>query len=321
MSIVSLIKGRRGASGFGYASTAEEVTAGLDLSGKTVLITGVNSGLGEESARVLALRGARVLGLARTDEKAQAACASLPGALPFACELSEPESVQACVAAVKQWGEPIDVLLCNAGIMALPKRELVYGQEKQFFTNHIGHFMLVTGLLEQLSASARVVILSSAAHTWAPPGGIQLDDLSMQRNYTPNAAYGQSKLANLLFARALAKRFAGSARTANAVHPGVIFTNLARHMGGVVGALGPMVAALTMKNVHQGAATQCYVATHPSLASTSGEYFADCNLSKSSRPSRDAELGEALWVASEQIVAEVTGGEASDGDVAAQRSE
>jgi WW domain-containing oxidoreductase len=314
MSIVSLIKGRRGASGFGYASTAEEVTAGLDLRGKTVLITGVNSGLGEESARVLALRGARVLGLARTEDKARAACSALGDqAVPFACELSDPASIQSCVAALKHWAQPIDVLLCNAGVMALPKRELVHGQEKQFFTNHIGHFMLVTGLLEQLTEAGRVVMLSSVAHTRAPSAGIQLDDLSMRHNYTPNAAYGQSKLANLLFARALAKRFAGTARTANAVHPGVIFTNLARHMGSVVGALGPMVVGLTMKNVYQGAATQCFVATHPSLATTSGEYFADCNVARSSRHGRDVELAEALWIASEQIVAEVTGGEPAGG--------
>lgn len=310
MSIVSLIKGRRGASGFGYASTAEEVTAGLDLSGKTVLITGVNSGLGEESARVLALRGARILGLARTTAKADEACAALSGsggsALPFACELSDVSSVQSCVAALKQSAGPIDVLLCNAGVMALPKRELVHGQERQFFTNHIGHFMLVTGLLNQLSDTARVVMLSSRAHTGAPAAGIQLDDLSMQHNYTPYAAYGQSKLANLLFARALAKRFTGTARTANAVHPGVIFTKLPRHMGGLVGALGPVAAAIAMKNVQQGAATQCYVATHPSLAAVSGEYFSDCNLAQSSRHGRDAELAESLWVASEQIVAEVT---------------
>src|SRR5690606_29144580 len=122
----------------------------------------------------------------------------------------------------------LDVILCNAGIMALPKRELRHGQELQFLTNHLGHFGLVTGLLDQLRERARVVVLSSAAHQLAPRGGIQFDDLTLEHNYTPWLAYGQSKLANLLFARALAGRLAGTQRTANAVHPGAVATPLTR---------------------------------------------------------------------------------------------
>ena len=124
MSLVSLIKGRSGASGFGYASTALEVTEGLDLTGKNILITGVNSGLGQESARVLAKRGARIFGAARSREKASEACKAFgPRAVPLACELSDPASFRACVAEVSARGEKLDVILCNAGIMALPKRE------------------------------------------------------------------------------------------------------------------------------------------------------------------------------------------------------
>ena len=178
MSLVSLIRGRRGASGFGYASTAEEVTAGLDLTGRTILVTGSNSGLGEESVRVLAARGARIIATARTREKAAEAMKKLGvDAIPVACELSEPASVRACVAEVKALGLPLDVLLCNAGVMALPKRELIHGHEAQFFTNHIGHFLLVTGLLDSLSPDARVVMLSSAAHFMAPSGGIRIDTI------------------------------------------------------------------------------------------------------------------------------------------------
>lgn len=238
MSLVSLIKGRRGASGFGYASTAEEVTAGLDLTGRTVLITGVNSGLGLESARVLAMRGARIVGAARSREKAAEACKGLATeVVPVACELSDPASVRACVADVKALGLSIDVLLCNAGIMALPKRELLHGQELQFLTNHVGHFLLVTGLLETLSEDARVVMLSSSAHQGAPRAGIQFDDLTFASGYAAWGAYGQSKLANLLFARSLARRFAGTRRTSNAVHPGVIATNLGRHLSAAARAL------------------------------------------------------------------------------------
>ena len=304
MSLVSLVLGRRGPSGFGYASTAEEVTAGLDLTGRTVLITGSNSGLGAESARVLAARGARVVAAARTREKAAEAMKTLGiDAIPVACELAEPASVRACVAEVKALGVPIDVLLCNAGIMALPERTLAYGHELQFFTNHIGHFLLVTGLLEALSADARVVMLSSAAHFMAPKEGIRLEDPSFARGYRPWAAYGQSKLANLLFARALARRFAGTKRTANAVHPGVIATNLTRHMNVALRAVYPIASAIAMKDVHEGAATQCYAAVHPSLAGVNGEYLADCNVAPSSRQARDEALGEALWKLSEELVA------------------
>jgi len=303
MSLVSFVLGRRGESGFGYASTAEEVTAGLDLTGKTVLVTGASSGLGLESARVLSLRGATVLAAARSKEKALEACRGIDRVVPLACELAEPASVRACVEDVKSQGLTLDVLLCNAGIMALPTRELRHGQELQFLTNHIGHFLLVTGLLGALSPKGRVVMLSSAAHKLAPQGGIQLDDLTFERAYSPWKAYGQSKLANLLFARSLAKRFAGTEKTANAVHPGVIQTNLGRHMGPLLRAGAAIANAVAYKDVPQGAATQCYVAAHPSLAGVSGEYFADCNVARSSRYGKDDALAEQLWDKTEAIVA------------------
>jgi NAD(P)-dependent dehydrogenase (short-subunit alcohol dehydrogenase family) len=307
MSLVAWIKGRRGESGFGYASTAEEVTQGRDLSGKSVVITGVNSGLGEESARVLALRGARIIGLARTDAKAASACASLGAdAVPVACELSDPESVRRAVDAIAALDGSLDVILCNAGIMALPERELVHRHEKQFFTNHVGHFMLVTGLTDHLANDGRVVMLSSGAHSWAPSGGIQFDDLSFAQNYRPNAAYGQSKLANLLFARSLARRFdedAAHDRTSYAVHPGVIATNLGRHMPLAVRLTMPIANAIAFKSIPQGAATQCYVATHPDVKPHNGAYFADCNVAKSSRHARDEALAERLWTATEDVVA------------------
>ena len=306
MSLVSLIKGRQGASGYGYASTAEEVTEGLDLRGKNVLITGVNAGLGQETARVLSKRGARILALARTHEKAAEACRAFGAdAVPLACELSEPNSVRSAVDELKKRALSLDAIICNAGIMALPKRELHHGQELQFLTNHIGHFILVTGLLGLLSERARVVMLSSAAHTRAPAAGIQFDDLTFEHGYRPWAAYGQSKLANLLFARSLARRFAGSGRTANAVHPGVIGTDLSRHLPLALRLVYPVASAIAMKNTAQGAATQCYVATHPAVDGVSGEYFADCNISKSTRLGRDAALGDRLWSVTESIVAQL----------------
>ncbi len=303
MSLYSSIKSK-GVNGFGYGTTAEEVTAGLSLAGKTILVTGCNSGLGQEAMRVLALRGAHVIGTARNEQKAQAACSAVAGKTTgVACELSDPNSIRACVTTLRSMDVKLDALICNAGIMALPKREQAFGYELQFFTNHIGHFMLTTGLLAQLSETGRVVMLSSSAHSMAPKEGIQFDNLSGDRGYTPWGAYGQSKLANLLFAKELARRFAGTKKTANAVHPGVIRTNLGRHMNPIMNAVFGSVGKLFLKTVPQGTATELYVAVHPAVAEISGRYFADCNEAKARPDADDAELAKRLWEKSEQIVA------------------
>lgn len=305
MSLFGFLKGK-GPSGFGYGSTAEEVTRGLDLGGKSFLVTGCNSGLGLETLRVLSLRGARVLAAARTRDKALAASTDVGAkAMPLACELSDPASVRACVEAVKAERAELHGVICNAGIMALPRLEQVLGYEKQFFTNHVGHFMLVTGLIPVLAADARVVVVSSAAHAAAPVEGIQLDNLSGERGYDGWTAYGQSKLANILFAKELARRFAGTRRTANALHPGVIATGLTRNMNVLVRAAWAAAGPVALKSLAEGAATQCFVATHPSLAAVSGEYFADCNVARSTSLSRNAELARRLWEESERIVAKI----------------
>lgn len=302
MSLVSLLRGRRGKSGFGYASTAEEVTADVDLTGRHILVTGVASGLGHESARVLAQRGATILGAARTLERASAACAAFgPRAIALSCDLSEPASVRAAVDEVKKLGIQLDVILCNAGVMALPKRTVKYGQELQFLTNHIGHFILVTGLLDRLTPAGRVVVLSSEAHQMAPRSGIQFDDLSFEKNYGPWLAYGHSKLANLLFARALARRLPPG-QTSNAVHPGVISTELWRHMGPLVSVASAIGNVVALKSIPEGAATQCFVATRPELAGVTGEFFSHSNLAKSSAHGADLALAERLWEETERIV-------------------
>ena len=305
MSIVGWFKSK-GPSGFGYTSTAEEVTAGIDLTGRKILVTGCNSGLGLETMRVLALRGATVLGTARTAEKARAAGDGVTGkVIPLACELSDPASVRACVAEVKRQGHVLDAVICNAGIMALPRRETIHGLELQFFTNHIGHFMLVTGLLDSLAETARVVMLSSSAHTMAPKGGIDFDDLDASKRYGDWRNYGQSKMANLLFAKELSRRFAGTKKTANAVHPGVIRTNLGRHMNPVMNFVFDNFGGLATKNVHEGAATEVWAATSPSLATVSGEFLADCNVAKCRADGNDPALAKRLWDVSEAIVAKL----------------
>ncbi len=308
MSIYSALASK-GPNGFGYGSTAEEVTDGLDLSGKTILVTGCNSGIGQETMRVLLLRGAHVLGAARTEAKAKDAGAGMaeknPAAklTPVACELSEPTSVRASVEAVKKLGVRLDAVVCNAGIMALPKREVKHGLELQFLTNHVGHFLLVTGLLDTLADDGRVVMLSSSAHRRAPKDTILWDDLAMEKGYSAFEAYGQSKMANLLFSNELARRFEGTKRTSNACHPGVIHTNLARYMNPLAEAALAVGGALFMKTIPQGAATQTLLAVHPSVAGVSGKFFQDCNEAQPRGDGRDPEKAKRLWDVTEKIVA------------------
>lgn len=290
---------------FGAGSTAEEVTAGLDLAGKVALVTGVNSGLGAETLRVLTMRGAHVLGTARTLDKAAAACAAAGDrATPLALELTDFDSVVACADEVHRQGVALDMLVCNAGIMALPQLEQVYGLEKHFVTNHLGHFLLVNRLLDRVVAApqGRVVVVSSRGYIWAPPEGIEFDNLSGERGeYEPNRAYGQSKLANGLFSLELARRLAGTNATSNSVHPGIIKTNLGRHFDQWKKVLSELIGWTFMKSIPAGAATQCYVATNPHLVGVSGRYFANCNPEVPGVHMEDAALAAQLWSVSEDL--------------------
>jgi NAD(P)-dependent dehydrogenase (short-subunit alcohol dehydrogenase family) len=302
MALFSVFKSN-GPTGFSYNSTAENVTEGLVLSGKTILITGCTSGLGAEACRVLSLRGVQVLGTARTQQAADSICAKLPSqGTGYACDLADPSSVRACVAQIRRDGHRLDAIICNAGIMALPRLHKAHGYELQFFTNHIGHFMLVTGLLDSLADDGRVVIVSSSAHAQAPKGGVQFDNLSGERSYRPWRNYGQSKMANLLFAKELQRRFIGTRKTAYAVHPGVIRTNLARSMGGAVNAVLAMAGPLFLKSVSQGTATEVFAAVHPKALALAGQYLADCNAATPRKDAEEVMLAQQLWAVSEQIV-------------------
>ena len=294
-------------SQFNRRSTAEDVTAGIDLSGKTVVITGVNSGLGFESMRVLALRGAHVIGAARTVEKAGEACRAVEGeTTPVACELSDLASVASCADVIQGMGRPVDVLLCNAGIMALPRLEQKYGLELQFLTNHLGHFVLIHRLLDRVKEAdaGRVVIVSSDGHQLTPKGGIDFDNLSGDAGYSSWRFYGQSKLANVLTSNELARQVEGSRMTSNALHPGVIRTNLIRHGSGIVASLISAFSRPFERSLSQGAATQCYVAVHPDLEGVGGHYFSNSNPARPSRLGLDANLARRLWDVSEQLVAD-----------------
>lgn len=296
-------------SPFGAESTAEEVTQGLDVSGKVALVTGCNSGLGYETMRVLALRGAHVIGSGRTLEKARLACESVSGSTtPVALELSNLDSVVACAETISALGLPLDMLVCNAGINTFGELELVNGVELTFAVNYLGHFVLVNRLMPLLSAAeaGRIVHVGSrAGYSSTPPEGIDFDNLRGEKAFDAGYAYGRSKLANALFSLELAKRLEGTRLTSNVVHPGLVKTNIARTAPALIrGAFG-LFGGLIAKTPAQGAATQVYVATAPELEGVSGAYFEDCNPVTVSGDNHvfDQLMAEKLWGVGEEMAA------------------
>jgi NAD(P)-dependent dehydrogenase (short-subunit alcohol dehydrogenase family) len=294
---------------FGAKSTAEEVTAGIDLSGKIALVTGCTSGLGYETLRVLALRGARVIGTGRTRDKAAEACARVEGeTVPVALELADRDSIAACAGEVHALGVPIDILVCNAGINTFGELELVDGIESMFAVNFLGHFALVHALLPLLHAApmGRIVHVGSrSGYRQAPPEGIDFDNLRGEKAFDAGAAYGRSKLANALFSLELARRLQGTTVTSNVIHPGLVTTNIARNSPWLVRTAFDLLGPLFAKSVEQGAATQCYVATSPALAGVSGAYFEDCNPVRVEGPNHmtDTAMAARLWGVAEAMLA------------------
>lgn len=308
-------------SDYGFDTTCDEVAAGYDLDGKTILVTGCNSGLGYESMRALISAGAHVIGTARMLEKAEIACAKANArgfgkATPLACELTDMESVVACSDAVAALDIPLDVLMCNAGVMALPELELVEVNgtmlEKQFVINHLGHYLLTRRVMPQLEAAqaARIVMLSSLAYAMGPKQGIQFDNLSGDQGYSPFKAYGQSKLANLITSNELSRRLADTSITSNAVHPGLVATNLGRYMSRnpdtavtAIGEKPDKPLRKGFKTADQGASTQVYCAIDRRLEGVSGYYFADCNPEQTrGAHADDRALAKKLWDVSEELV-------------------
>lgn len=291
-------------SPFNSSSTAEDVTAGINLSGMTIAITGVNSGLGHETMRVLSLRGAHIIGIARTQAKADKACATIDGeTTPMFMDLTNWESVVRCAEHIRAMKIPLDGLITNAGIMALPELQLVNGVEKQFAVNHLGHFILINQLLKPVLASpqGRFTLLSSRAHRRADKG-IEFDNLDGSQHYDPWNAYGVSKLANALCARELAVRLSHTEATSNSVHPGVIATGLLKNLPAWEQWGAKYLGWAFLKSIPEGAATSCYVATSPELVDVRGFYFANCNVEKGvSQYMNDDAMAAKLWAISEQL--------------------
>ncbi|KAL3690362.1 hypothetical protein R1sor_016671 [Riccia sorocarpa] len=305
----------KSANGFGASTTAEEVTEGIDASGRTVVLTGGFKGIGVYTARTLASRGAHVIMAGRNMTDGTAAREAILKDFPQAkvdimeLDLASLDSVRAFAKEFSSKDLPLNILINNAGVMACPFQLSKDGYELQFATNHLGHFLLTNLLLDKLKATAestgiegRIVNLSSAAHMWTYRGGIRWGKINEEEGYHKWQAYGQSKLANICHAKELARRLKeeGANVTANSLHPGGINTDLHRHVGGILGAAVRLVGLLR-KTVPQGAATTCYVALHPNVKSVSGEYFVDCNIAQPSSYAKDAELARRLWDLSVEI--------------------
>ncbi|OMO58625.1 Short-chain dehydrogenase/reductase SDR [Corchorus olitorius] len=304
------IFGWKGPSGFSASSTAEEVTQGIDGTGLTAIVTGASSGIGVETARVLALRGVHVVMAVRNVEAGknvkETILKEIPGAKIDVMELdlSSMASVRKFASEYLSSCLPLNLLINNAGVMATPFMLSHDSIELQFATNHIGHFLLTDLLLETMKKTAResnregrIVILSSEGHRFAYSEGIRFDKINDEPGYFSWYAYGQSKLANILHAKELARRLKeeGVDITANSLHPGaIISTNLMRHHG-IVNTVGQMFGKYFLKNIPQGAATTCYVALHPQVKGVSGEYFSDSNVANPNSKAKDANLAKRLW--------------------------
>lgn len=301
--------GMAGPSGFGSASTAEQVTEGIDATNLTVIVTGGASGIGLETARVLALRKAHVIIAARNVEAANEAKQLILNDQPNAridvlkLDLCSIKSVRAFADSFKALNLPLNILINNAGIMFCPYQLSEDGIELQFATNHLGHFLLTNLLLEKMKETAkstgvegRIVNLSSIAHLHTYSEGILFENLNDEKSYSDKKAYGQSKLANVLHANELSRRLQaeGANITVNSVHPGLIMTNLFKYSA-VLFKLVKLVTPLLWKNVPQGAATTCYVALHPNLKGVSGKYYHDCNEWQPSKFATDGKLAKKLW--------------------------
>jgi NAD(P)-dependent dehydrogenase (short-subunit alcohol dehydrogenase family) len=301
---------------FTATSTASEVIAGIDLSGKRAIVTGGASGIGVETARALAGAGAEVTIAVRNQEAGAATAADILATTGRTIEVAPLELMdRASVSAfVDSWTGPLHILVNNAGVMENPETRTAEGWESQFATNHLGHFALTTGLHGALAAAdgARVVSVSSSGHLRSP---IVFDDIMFERRaYDPAIAYGQSKTANVLFAVEASRRWAEGGITVNAVMPGGIRTPLQRHRSAE--ALADMEERARRdgwiwKTTEQGAATSVFVATSPLLAGIGGRYFEDVAEARPNEPGMargvaayalDPAAAERLWILSRDLL-------------------
>ncbi|ALC42025.1 CG30491, partial [Drosophila busckii] len=284
-------------------------TKSTDETGKVVIVTGSNTGIGKETVMDLAKRGATVYMACRDMKKCEEAREQivLESKNKYVycreCDLASLDSVRNFIAAFKREQDKLDVLINNAGVMRCPRSVTKDGFEMQLGVNHMGHFLLTNLLLDLLkkSAPSRIVNVSSLAHT---RGEINTGDLNSEKSYDEGKAYSQSKLANVLFTRELAKRLEGSGVTANALHPGVVDTEIIRHMSFFTNFFaGLFVKPLFwpfVKTPKNGAQTTLYVALDPELEKVTGQYFSDCAAKEVAPAGKDDTTAKWLWAVSEK---------------------
>jgi WW domain-containing oxidoreductase len=279
---------------FGRRTTADQVLAGIDLTGKRILVTGCNSGLGLETMNALAANGAVVIGLARSMAAASQACAAAsPACIPVACDLTDFNSIAAALGAVRDLSIPLDAIVANAGVKNLPLQTR-YGVEMHFLANYLGHFMLINGLADRLrDHSGRVVLVSGAASpAQVPAEGIMFDNLDGRRVYEPAAFYAHSKLANALYAKELSRRLRSRGICVNSADPGTARTRLSKGWK----------MRLFAKTPARAAATQTLLAASPQAEDITGEYWSNCNICKGNALLEDAVLAKRLWEVSQEIL-------------------
>lgn len=277
--------------------------------GKIVVVTGANTGIGKATARELARRKAKVIMACRDLEKCERARKEiiLTSKNKYVqckkCDLSSQESIRAFAEEVKKENKKLHILVNNAGVSGCRKMLTAEKIEMQLGVNHMGHFLLTMLLLDKLKEStpSRIINVTSVAHK---RGTINKEDLNSENTYDPGKAYNQSKLANILFTRELAKRLQGTGITVNAVHPGIVNTDIMRHSSFYDSWISSLVLKpivwLFIKSPHQGAQSTIYAALEPSLETVSGKYFAECRETEVSSEAQDDSLANWLWLVSEK---------------------
>lgn len=278
-----------------FRSWSSDVT----LDNKTVIITGANTGIGKHAATDLAKRGARIIMACRDMEKANAALKEVIEAsgnqnvVTCRLDLADTKSIREFAEKINTEEKQVNILINNAGVMVCPYGKTADGFEMQIGVNHMGHFLLTYLLLDLIksSAPARIITVSSMAHKW---GAINLEDINSEKSYDKRKAYSQSKLANILFTRSLAKRLEGTGVTTYALHPGVVQTDLWRHLSKPEQAVMWMARPFTKTSV-QGAQTSIYCAVAPELDKESGKYYSDCAPANCTQAALDDDMAQRLW--------------------------
>lgn len=279
-----------------------------NLDGKIAIVTGANSGMGMATVEALSDKGATVIMLCRSEERGKEAIFKLTENKErnldlILCDLGDYESIRNFAKAVKEKYDHIDILVNNAGFISLDRQETKEGLERQFGINHIGHFLLTKELFELMGKGSRIVNVASGAHK---TGKIHFDDINLTKGFNVIKAYSQSKLANVLFTRELARRVADRGITVNCCHPGAVATNIGidRDTGfgkTITGLLKPF-----FQTPMEGARTAIFLASDKSVENITGGYFYKCKIAKSSKRSKSKKLAKKLFELSEKLVSDET---------------